>query len=160
MLFRRRSRSHDSPVVQILGDCSVQLSPIKDDKTNKSRVHREAFVIPSNIPNISHSRGGSSDESYRSSDSSPDRSPQSRKAQLPKPSPESRLIRPTLSLRSKAMHSLCSCPRPVCRFLIALNHRPKLRHQRHKQMLYGPTRRRHGRIARGTTVKVSKFPPG
>jgi hypothetical protein len=90
MLFRRRSRSHDSPVVQILGDCSVQLSPIKDDKTNKSRVHREAFVIPSNIPNISHSRGGSSDESYRSSDSSPDRSPQSRKAQLPKPSPASR----------------------------------------------------------------------
>lgn len=90
MLFHRRSRSHDSPVVQILGDYSVQLSPTKDGKTNKPHVHREAFIVPSNIPNISHSRGGSSDESYRSSDSSPDRSPRSWKEQIPTRSPTSR----------------------------------------------------------------------
>lgn len=90
MLFRRRSRSHDSPVVQILGDCSVQLSPTKDGKTNRLHAHREAFVMPSNIPNISHQRGGSSDESCGSALSSPDQSPKSRKEETPKRTPTSR----------------------------------------------------------------------
>jgi hypothetical protein len=90
MLFRRRSRSHDSPVVQILGDCSVQLSPTKDGKTNRLHAHREAFVMPSKIPNISHQRGGSSDESCGSALSSPDQSPKSRKEETSKRKPTSR----------------------------------------------------------------------
>ena len=90
MLFRRRSPSHDSPVVQILGDCSVQLSPTKYGKTNRLHAHREAFVMPSNIPKLTHQRGGSSDESCSSALSSPDQSPKSRKEETPKRTPTSR----------------------------------------------------------------------
>jgi hypothetical protein len=89
MMFRRRSRSHDSPVVQILGDCSVQLSPTKGGKTVRSHAHREAFVMPSNIPSILHHRGGSSDDSYHSGDSSPEQSPKARKEEIPKQTPTS-----------------------------------------------------------------------
>ncbi|KAL5115168.1 hypothetical protein ACEQ8H_006922 [Pleosporales sp. CAS-2024a] len=52
-----------------------------DGKSNKA--HREAFVIPTRLPQIVHRRGGSSDESCPSGDSSPEQSPKPRKEVTP-----------------------------------------------------------------------------
>jgi hypothetical protein len=78
MLFRRRSRSHDSPVVQIVGDCSVQVSPSRTTKPNKSNTLGESFILSKGHPPSFHNRDGSPDEGYQSN-SSPDQSPQQRK---------------------------------------------------------------------------------
>jgi hypothetical protein len=93
MLFRRRSRSHDSPVVQIVGDCSVQLSPTKAPKTHTRHALEETIILSPNSPNSpnsSHQRGGSSDGSYRSFNSSPDQSPVYCKEPAPERTPLSR----------------------------------------------------------------------
>jgi hypothetical protein len=79
MLFRRRSRSHDAPVVQILGDCSVQLTPTKDVQVHKPHTLRETYILPTKPLSTLHYRGGSSDDSSRSSNSSPDQSPKAPK---------------------------------------------------------------------------------
>jgi hypothetical protein len=90
MLFRRRSRSHDAPVVQIVGDCSVRVSPTTTaTKSNKPIALGESFVLSASHLLSSHNRGGSSDEGYQSN-SSPDASPPQRKAPTPKRFPISR----------------------------------------------------------------------
>jgi hypothetical protein len=90
MLFRRRSRSHDSPMVQIVGDCSVQLPPTTTKKAGTRYNLEETYVFSAKQPHVSHHRGGSSDESYRSSDSSPDQSPMYRREPASKTTPISR----------------------------------------------------------------------
>jgi hypothetical protein len=89
MLFRRRSRSHDAPVVQILGDCSVQVSPNGVAKSNKPNALGESFVLSASHALGSHIRGGSPDEGYQSN-SSPDTSPQQGKEPTSKRFPTSR----------------------------------------------------------------------
>jgi hypothetical protein len=90
MLFRRRSRSHDSPVVQIVGDCSVQVSPTQARKTDTRHTLKETYVSSPKQTKMLHKRGGSSDDSYRSSSSSPDQSPVQRKEPTPRGIPTSK----------------------------------------------------------------------
>jgi hypothetical protein len=90
MLFRRRSRSRDSPMVQIVGDCSVQLSPTTAKKTGTRHTLEETYVFSAKQPTMPHQRGGSSDESCRSSNSSPDRSPVYQQESASKRTPTSR----------------------------------------------------------------------
>lgn len=91
MLFRRRSRSHESPVVQILGDCSLQLSPTKTRNIDSASTIQRTLNLPktpATPPN--HYRGGSSDESHGSAGSSPASSPRYRKEPTPQRVPTSR----------------------------------------------------------------------
>jgi hypothetical protein len=90
MLFRRRSRSHDSPVVQIVGDCSVQVSPTPARKTDTRHTLEETYVSCPKQTKVIHKRGGSSDNSYRSTPSSPDQSPVQRKPPTPTRIPTSK----------------------------------------------------------------------